>query len=436
MKYRLGKDIFYRQYGEYTLLFQTGTKKVFLFNSSAAEILDCFIEYEPPVKCVEILQGRYSLSESARHDILAFIEQMASCGILTKETSLVEDRYNAEVLFKDKHLSSGTLYSALFELTYRCNEKCRHCYCVQSEENELTTEEVKRTLDDLAQMNAFEVVFTGGDIFVRKDAFEILEYAYSKKLLVSIFTNGIALSDSDLLRLKAIYPKAIHFSIYSHIAKKHDAFTQVEGSFEKTISVIRKCVLLGIPVNIKSVAMEYNYEDIEGLLQLARTLGTTIQVGVSVNAKNDGDQSPIQFRLSSVERYADVIQKVSDNIEFRCSQEYLPSRDKDDKLCNAGNTGLSINPYGDVLPCNALQLKCGNVREQSLREIWENSAIVKKMQDMRFSNLKGCENCPDMEICNFCPGAAMSETGDPLCRYEEACNIVSAKKIVQIKKRR
>lgn len=429
MKLRLAPDVFYRLYDGNTLLYKTGLKKVYLFNASAKEILDCFAEFSSIENCVKALQMKYALLAEQAEGISAFAEQLVSLGILAKENTLIEERDNAEVFFKDRMLSEGRLYSVLFELTFRCNEKCRHCYCVTDDKEELTTEEVKRVLDELYDMNVLEITFTGGDLFVRKDTFEILEYAYSKRFLISIFTNGIALSDTDILRLKSYHLKAIHFSIYSHIPEKHDYFTQVPGSFEKTTDVMKKCILIGIPVNVKTTAMAYNYDDVEGMLSFARELGATIQVGMSVNAKNDGDLSPTKLRIESVEKYARMIKLVSENIELHCSEDYLEFHGEREKICGAGSRALSINPYGDVFPCNALLLKCGNIREQTLKEIWEKSLTLNKIRTFEFEQIKGCENCPDMNYCNFCPGAALTETGDPLKRYDEACNLMKAKKL-------
>ncbi len=429
MKFKIASDVFYRLYGDHTLLYRTGSKMVYLFNASAKEILDCFLEETDVESCLAVLEKKYGYSEDIRAGVVSFIDQIYTAGVLVKENVLVEDRNNAEVLFKDQFMPENTLYSVLFELTFRCNERCRHCYCVQDDKNELTTQEVMRVLDELAEMNVFEVTFTGGDLFVRKDVFEILEYAYRKRFLISIFTNGIALEDRDFLRLKAIYPKAIHFSLYSHIAEKHDAFTQVKGSFEKTIAAIKKCVLLNIPVNIKTTAMEYNYEDIEGLLTLAKRLGTTIQVGMSVNAKNNGDLSPVQFRIDSIEKYSKIIKLIGDNIEF-CGDEALYPKERD-RICGAGKHALSINPYGEVFPCNALLLSSGNVLECPLKEIWNGSNTLQKVRSFTFSQIKGCEGCSSKIICNFCPGAAWAETGDPLQRFDEPCNLMKAKKLAE-----
>lgn len=436
VKYQIAADVFYRQYGDKTLLYRSDARRVSLFGGNLAEVLDFFREANTDTACLTMLKVRYGLSEAQIGQMRELLDRLAAEQILMGESDLLEDRDGVENYFQNHVLMPETLYSVLLELTYRCNEVCRHCYCVNDPIDELTTEEWKGVLDQLAAMNVLELVFTGGDLFVRKDAFEILEYAYSKRFLFTVFTNGIALGDSEILRLKACHPKSIHFSVYSHIPEKHDAFTQVKGSFEHTMSAIRRCLLVGIPVNIKTLAMNYNADDIEGIMALARKLGTTVQVGMAVNAKNDGDASPTQFRLDSVDAYEKIIAVVNRNIEFRCEREFEKERTKEDRLCGAGVNDLSIDPYGNVYPCNALRLACGNVRKQGIREIWERSPVFREVRAYSYVRLAGCESCPDWQFCNFCPGNAFSETGSALKRYEEACKITQAKKQAEIKQRR
>ena len=197
MKYRLSNAVFYRKYNDHVLLFHTGNKRVLILNTISKDILDCFQEWITPEECLSLLRQNYDIPEDQEEMVAGFIEEMLSKEILVEENILSERKDSAELWFQNELLPENQLYSVQFELTFRCNEKCRHCYCVTDDRKELSTEEIKRILDELYEMNVFEVTFTGGDLFVRQDAFEILRYARSKAFLVTIFTNGIALSDSD-----------------------------------------------------------------------------------------------------------------------------------------------------------------------------------------------------------------------------------------------
>ena len=428
-KYKLSASVFYRLYGDKTVLYDTEKKKIYVFNQSAGKVFDCFKEFSTLESCCAELSETYRLDEGLLNDIKQFVDYSCTKEILISENVLSENKNDLESRFKHSEFVDGKLLSVQIELTFRCNEKCRHCYCVASDVPELSTKEVFMLLDKLREMDVFDITFTGGDLFVRADAFDLIEYAVKKGFAVNIFTNGIALTDSDLIKLKSYHPKSIHFSIYSHIPEKHDYFTQVKGSFEKTVDAIRKCVLLKIPTNIKTCVMNYNADDIEGILRLAEELGTTIQVSMSICAKNDGDITPTQFRLDTVDKYTSIMKKVNRHMFVHCSNEFSALRlDDDDYICGAGRHSLNINPYGDVFACNSLLIKCGNIRETSISDIWANSEELKQIREMKFSMIKGCENCSDVIYCNYCPGNALTETGDPLKRYDEACMLTKSKK--------
>ncbi len=431
MKYILSKSVFFRQYGENTIVYNTNDKNVFVFDGCAFDILNIFSNYNSIEECLNVLNKKYNLTKEDRTGISSLILQLVNMKILKCENILTEQKDNIEAYHRSQLLPENTLYAVQFELTFRCNERCKHCYCVTDKplREELSTKEIKNILDDLYDMGVFEVTFTGGDLFVRKDTFEILEYAYSKKFLVNIFTNGIALSAKDFIKLKSLNLKSIHFSIYNYIPEKHDAFTQVKGSFEKTINAIKTCVTLNIPTNIKTCVNEENAQDIEGILKLAKELDTTIQISMSLTAKNDGDLSPFQYRLKTPEDYAKIMCVVNNNIVIHCSGDYKQIRPDNGQICGAGSNSLNINPYGDVFPCNSLLINCGNIKEKSIKNIWENSTILKNIRQFTIDKVKGCENCDMLGFCNFCPGSALTETGDPLQKYSEACILTKAKKL-------
>lgn len=431
-RYKLSCTVFYRQYGDRVLLFCTQNKNAYILNDASKQVLDFFCEYAGINEFLKSLSD-FSISDSEKDELVSFIETLINEGILVEEHKLCEREDDALITFHREYLPENQLYSVFFELTYRCNEKCKFCYCVTDEsKQELTTAEIKQVLDDIADMNALEVTFSGGDPFIRKDFFDILEYARKKNLLINIFTNGLAISDDDVFRLKELNIKSIHFSIYSHLPEKHDAFTQVPGSFGKTISVMKKCVLLNIPVNIKTTILNYNIDEAAEIIKLAERLGTTIQAGVSVSVKNDGDNLPKAFCLNDVNEYVKALQIIGQNIEMECQTTNIISdidNTADYHICGAGKNILSINPYGEVFPCNSLMLVCGNLRDISIKDIWGKSDKLNQVRNFSMNMIKGCEKCSNRGYCGFCPGSAMMETGDPLMKYSEACAIAEAYKI-------
>ena len=433
MKYKLANDVFYRLYGENVLLYQTAAGMVYVFSETAKTLLDFFKDETDEDEVIAKIAGTYLVTEGDKGALKAFIADLKDKKILIPEYKLTREIMNVETKFREEMLPKGQLYSAMFELTYRCNEKCRYCYCTVDDTNELTTDEIKKALDELYDMNVFNVTFTGGDLFVRKDTFEILEYAYSKNFLIDIFTNGIALTDNDMFRLRKINPRSIHFTLYHYLAEKHDWFTQVPGSFNRTVSAIKKCLAMNIPVTVKHTVTTCSLDAIEGLMQFVKELGAAIQIGISVSAKNDGDKEPVQFRLTTKEEYMQALTKISKNFTLTCTDNLPPDLHEEKELCGAGKCAVSINPYGDVMPCNALQIVCGNIRKQSIKEIWETSEELQKVRNYKMKDIKGCENCDKLDFCSFCPGMAMTETGDPLLKHADVCLVAEARKALAAK---
>ena len=432
--YKCPDWVFYHQYGDTVSVYNTEEKTQLRFNSVVKLILDEFQEYRS-LKDVALAIaekcdfGPLSLNAVLKH-LITFEKKLVDEKVLVRRSILKENivsQVNEEVSIHD-----NPLINVMFELTYRCQERCRHCYCVTDHPSreELSTADIIRTLDELRDMNVQGVIFTGGDPFARKDIFEILEHAHKNRFLISIFTNGTALSDSDILHLKELHIKDIHFSIYSNSPEKHDYITRREGSFYKTVNVIKKCVLVGIQVNIKTPILNISLEELEGILNMAEDLGTTIQVAPSIMPKNDGDMSPTQYRLNNVDEYARVFSLLDDHIKIPNDYDEDPksgSLCQQNRICSAGMSSLSINPYGDVYPCNALLIKCGNIISTSINEIWSNSETLKQVREFDFTMIDGCANCKHMKYCNLCPGEALIEKGSPLTKYSEACDIAQAR---------
>jgi radical SAM protein with 4Fe4S-binding SPASM domain len=272
---------------------------------------------------------------------------------------------------------------------------------------------------------------TGGEVFLRKDFIDILEYAYKKGFLINIFTNGNLITDADLIKIAGVCPRSLHFSVYSHIPEKHDCITRVKGSFEKTVSVIRKAVAIGLPVNIKSTVMDYTKDDTAGIIDLATELGATVQISVTVNPKDDGGLSPTELRIKTPTEYAKVLKTAMNKIEFCAGIAGGLMSDAGNRICGAGHKTLCVGSDGEVYPCNALRISLGNVRETPLSDIWQNSPALLKWRKSSMDDLKECVNCEllkAMGVCSFCPGAALQEKGSPFAKYDEACTITSVRK--------
>ena len=426
-EYRLHHGVFYRIYDERVVLYQTEQKKIFHFNETVKDVLDCFGKTNNTAEVVDMLKKLYDVDdiEEFEKSILAFINDLANNRILVPVFHEKEKVNHLESRVARSFIATRTLFSATIELTYKCNEHCQHCFIVDENEAELSTNKIKEVIDELKTLNVLNLVFTGGEVFTRTDSFEIFEYAYRSNFAIDIFTNGTLLSDDDIFRLKALWPRSVSFSIYSHIPEKHDTITQIKGSFEKTINTLRKCALIGIPINIKAPILKYTIDDISGIIKLAESLEASIQIGMTIVPKKDGDLSPTKLRVDDIKNYQKIIAAGAEYIKGIGDEYELPERT--DRICNAGEYSISIDPYGNVFPCNTLLLNLGNVTTSSIKTIWERSETLLHWRKVNsHSNTKECVGCENIDVCVFCPGEALMRTGDPLMKYENACTLTKA----------
>lgn len=150
----------------------------------------------------------------------------------------------------DKALALNVPFSVHVDLTYRCNERCVHCYLDHEDYGEMTTGEIKYLLDQLADAGVFILTFSGGEIFLRKDLFELLEYARRLTFWVKLKTNAIMIREREAERLRELGIESLQISIYSHREEIHDAITLFPGSLKRSLDAIRFLKSQGLKVTI------------------------------------------------------------------------------------------------------------------------------------------------------------------------------------------
>jgi MoaA/NifB/PqqE/SkfB family radical SAM enzyme len=135
----------------------------------------------------------------------------------------------------ERALRLGVPFSAQLDLTYRCNEQCIHCYLDHDDHGEMTTAEIKNLLKEMAEAGVFILTLSGGEIFLRKDFFEILECARALTFCIKLKTNAVLIREAQAARLRDLGVESIQVSIYSHRPEVHDAITKVQGSLERSV---------------------------------------------------------------------------------------------------------------------------------------------------------------------------------------------------------
>jgi AdoMet-dependent heme synthase len=301
--------------------------------------------------------------------------------------------------------------SVQIDLTYRCNERCVHCYLDHDDHGEMTTAEIKHLLDEMAEAGVFILTLSGGEIFMRKDFFDLLEHARRLMFCVKLKTNAVLIREREAARLRDLNVESVQISIYSHRPEVHDAITLIPGSLKRSVDAIRYLKSQGLKVIIANVLMTQNMQDYPGVRALAAELGVECTLDPTVTPMMDGNRSILalgvdQGALRQVFRDTSLVGDVD---EF-CA---IPTPAGEDEMestpCSAGHTACYVSPYGEVFPCVQFPLPTGNVRQQRFVEIWRHSEQMNDVRSIRLKDLTTCPSCSHAGTCTRCPGLAYME---------------------------
>jgi radical SAM protein with 4Fe4S-binding SPASM domain len=279
---------------------------------------------------------------------------------------------------------------------------------------------VKTLLAELAQAGTLYLTFSGGEIFLRPDLFELIAEAKRLRFDLRLKTNALLVTEARAQRLRALGVRQVDVSIYSVDPEIHDAVTKIPGSLVRSLAGIERLVALGVRVKINCPLMRSNVAGYRGVRALAERLGVPCGFDPMISARNDGDTGPVLLRIGR----ADLKRVLGD---AALNPEPLPATspdvrpDLDETLCGAGHNACYVSAYGDVTPCVALPIVCGNIRHTPFAQIWRDSRDMRKVRDIRVRDLPTCSGCAASAFCTRCPGQALVEDGDLFGPSSAAC---------------
>lgn len=312
-------------------------------------------------------------------------------------------------------------FSVGWAITNKCNLQCVHCNMNSGKElkEELSTGECLKVIDELSLNNVQKISFFGGEPLVRKDFFEIANYAIKKGIFVSFTTNGL-LIDENMIEKELYKFEYIRVSLDGSTAETHEFIRNLKGSFDRTIKNIEKMTERGINVGVVTCISHKNLNDIENIVTLLEKLKVKkwflpilSASGRGSNIKNEiltpEEVKQLLIKLDEIAKNA----KFSINLDLPYTVLLKGRSDKVKSSCPAALTELVIFANGDISPCCQIPIIGGNLREKSISEIWNNSKVF---QDFRNRNLiKGkCKNCKFIKNCGGCRANAYIKYGDYL----------------------
>jgi radical SAM protein with 4Fe4S-binding SPASM domain len=317
------------------------------------------------------------------------------------------------------------------EITNRCPLECVHCYNnlpmadAGARRRELTTEEHKRLLDELAELGCLWLLFTGGEIFARADFLEIYEYAHGKGFLITLFTNGTLVTERVADFLAERPPFDIEITLYGRTKATYESLTGIPGSFEKCLRGIHLLLDRKLPLKLKSVALTINKHELKAMRQFAEELGVEFKFDPMINPRIDCSSSPLAVRLTP----ADIVsldledeERVSEwrRLAIDCAP-VLPSEGEARMLyeCGGGVNSFAIDPYGDMTICVLSHFDKYNVRDGSVRDGWEHFLL--SVRERRTTRVTKCTRCALKSLCGSCAANGELENGDPEAPVDFLC---------------
>ena len=340
-------------------------------------------------------------------------------------------------------------FLAIWEVTQACDLACVHCRASAQPDRhpmELTTEEGKGLIDQIAAMRVPVFVLTGGDPIKRPDLFELIGHARKIGVHVSLTPSATPLLTRDIVvRLKEAGLARLAVSMDGASAATHDAFRGMSGSFARTLDAVRWANEVGLPVQINTTFSRRNIGEIDAIVALMETLRITLWSVFFLVPTGRGKLNDLLSADEFEEVFARIYQlskTASFDIKTTEAQHYrrfvLQQRVAErragiyqaaaDKIAdsigraprglNDGKGFVFISHTGEVFPSGFLPLTGGNIRRQSLSEIYRESPLFLNLRDT--SKLEGkCGACEFKEICGGSRARAYALTGDP--HGEEPC---------------
>lgn len=336
-----------------------------------------------------------------------------------------------------------------WETTVGCNLKCMHCRAVAEpgrSPEELSTEEALAFVDDLAGFSNPILILSGGEPLYRPDILEIASHATGKGVRVALATNGTLVDEPMARAIRSAGIKRASISIDGTDAKTHDAFRGVNGAFDAALNGARRLRANEVEVQFNTTVTRHNIDDLPEIVALAEREGAKalhifllVPVGCGLEVSDAQQISDVEYERV-LNWFYDASRKTRMEMRATCAPHYyriIRQRAREEgrkvtpktdgmaamtKGCLAGTAVCFVSYKGDVLPCGYFPVRAGNVREQSIKEIWETSELFDELRNPELLEGK-CGVCEYRMVCGGCRARAYGETGnylgeEPFCVYE------------------
>ena len=312
----------------------------------------------------------------------------------------------------EKSLVQRIPINGSLELTSKCNFSCVHCYNGNAtSKEELSTDEWKKVIDQVADAGLLFLLLTGGEPLLRHDFAELYLYAIKKGLKITLFTNGSLFDDSTIELLQHYPPMGIEITLYGASEKAYQQVTGKEKVFARCLENLGKLVECALPVQLKTVFLKENYDEFEGIERIAQKFGVKHRSDGAVFPRLDGDVEPLKHRLNPEQ----VVQLYLTSAELVAEWKHLAENRQEIAMpenmysCGAASNCFHVSAEGWLQPCIMVNHIKSSLKKGSFKEGWDN--VLPALWNKKMADDHKCRKCTKHYFCDYCPAIFRLETG-------------------------
>lgn len=317
-------------------------------------------------------------------------------------------------------IRTNKLFMAEIDVTNSCNCKCTFCFQGNEHQNVgkiLSFEKLISIMDELKSLGCYHLSFAGGEPFCRKDFTRLLKEAKKRGFLITFVSNLQLPSEEEIEQVIELGIAKVLVSFHSHNPKTYSQIFQVaEKYYWRALENIKHLAKSDTPVGVTVTVSENNATELQDILDMFVNIGilrNDVRFNMLLEGKNPvgdcrGEKELHEYLSHHQDLKTNILSKIRiDNLSF---------------LCSAGRSSCVIRPNGDVLPCGLIDAVAGNVTDNSLEAIWNNSHVFKFIRSIEESHFTKCSSCKNLHICPVCIANNLNETGNYHEPSEEYCS--------------
>lgn len=295
-----------------------------------------------------------------------------------------------------------------FSCTKKCNFRCRHCFSSSGDAypDELTAAEIKKLIDEMANLGCFELSLGGGEPLLRPDIVEIIGHANLRGVTIRISTNAAAATKDLTKKLKGLKIRSLKISMEGASEKVYDYIRGKAGSFRKTLRGIKNLKELSVPIYLQMVFMKPNVSELPSLIRMAEKLKVEkILLETVMPVGRAAQNQQLLLDVDEVNRLWEAALKIQKNTHVKIEiPHYVPFRAGQSLMfegfgCKCGTLVCHVDARGTVAPTGFLKdvLPAGSLREKTLKQIWDTGSSM--VQFRSFDGNPACGACNYFSSC-------------------------------------